>query len=93
MLLTSSYMKSGSELFAKRSVLIRVCSENVWLRKASPKGGSIPLTLGYKREVFILEHERLFKTNLLHICPILTSTIFRKTIAFLLLFSTSKTFS
>lgn len=46
---TSSYMKSGSELLAKRSVLIRVCSENTWLRKASPKGGSIPLTLGYNK--------------------------------------------
>ena len=55
MLLTSSYMKSGSELFAKRSVLIRVCSEKVWLRKASPKGGSIPLTLGYNRVILILQ--------------------------------------
>lgn len=55
MLLTSSYMKSGSELFAKRSVLVRVCSEKVWLRKASPKGGSIPLTLGYNRVILILE--------------------------------------
>jgi hypothetical protein len=51
MLLTSSYMKSGSELLAKRSVLIRVCSEKVWLRKASPKGGSIPLTLGYNKTI------------------------------------------
>lgn len=83
MLLTSSYMKSGSELFAKRSVLIRVCSEKVWLRKASPKGGSIPLTLGYNREGLALDHGRLLKTaNLLHICPVPTPTIFRKQLCF-----------
>lgn len=62
-------MKSGSELLARRSVLIRVCSENRWLRKASPKGGSIPLTLGYstmdthfkhdtKRHIFIFNKQK-----------------------------------
>lgn len=50
-------MKSGSELLVRTSVLIRVCSENRWLRKASPKGGSIPLTLGYNTRDRHLKHE------------------------------------
>lgn len=50
-------MKSGSELLARRSVLIRVCSENRWLRKASPKGGSIPLTLGCNTTDRCVKHD------------------------------------
>lgn len=47
-LLTSSYMKSGSELLANRSVLVSAWSAKEQFWNASPKGGSIPLMLGYK---------------------------------------------
>lgn len=46
--LTSSYMKSGSELLANRSVLVSAWSAKEQFWNASPKGGSIPLMLGYK---------------------------------------------
>lgn len=56
--LTSSYMKSGSELLARRSVLINVCSAKAGLRNASPNGGSIPLTFGCVRHQKGIEQKR-----------------------------------
>lgn len=43
-------MKSGSELLANRSVLVSAWSAKEQFWNASPKGGSIPLMLGYKME-------------------------------------------
>lgn len=54
-------MKSGSELFANRSVLVSAWSVKEQFWKASPKGGSIPLMLGCKMKAREAYNDIYFK--------------------------------